>query len=319
MSLGGGELGVCHRKWRKLERQPGAAGWIIGCVHGSTVSLGHLPDDRQSEPRPGSRPGTGRAIETVEHAGKILRGDPRTVVADLQNTPADTHLDWIARRAGGPGRRSGRVPFAGVVEQVGDRPLQARGRDAHQAGLRVEHERRRVPTHPVQARTLDRPGDSEVEAHVLDLDLVDLGLGQVDKITHQHGQLAQLRPRCRHHTSALARGQPLTHRERIEVRLHARQGRAELVRGVGDELALGQARALERGQHRVEALRKSSELILLAGVDAMGEILRACHPFGGAGQPAHGHERRARDEQPQRGGERDTAEAHEREHELAGG
>ena len=87
-------------------------------------------------------------------------------------------------------------------------------------------------------------------------------------------------------------GSSLADRERVEVRLRARQRRAQLVRGVGDELALGQARALERGEHRVEAPRQSPELILLAGLDAVAEILRARHPFGGARQAPHGHERR---------------------------
>ena len=80
------------------------------------------------------------------------------------------------------------------------------------------------------------------------------------------------------------------------------------------ELALGQPRALERGQHRVEARRQPPELVLLAGVDAVAEVLRARDAFGGTRQPPHGHQRRARDEQPERGRQRDPAEAHEREH-----
>ena len=168
----------------------------------------------------------------------------------------------------------------------------------------------------MQAGSLDRPGGGQVEAHVLDLDLVDLGLGQVDQIADQHGQLAQLRLRSGQDASALARGQLLADRERVEVGLRARQRRAQLVRGVGDELALRQARALKRGQHRVEAPGQPPELVLLAGLDAVAEILRARHALGGARQAPYGHERRARDEQPERGRERDPAQAHERQHQL---
>ena len=150
-----------------------------------------------------------------------------------------------------------------------------------------------MPTRPVQTGTLDRPGSCQIQAHVLHLDLLDLGLGQVDQIADQHRQLPQLRLRDGQDASAFAGGQLLAHRERVEVRLRARQRRAQLVRGVGDELALREARALQRGQHRVEAPGQPPELILLAGLDAVAEILRARHAFGGTRQAPYGHQRRA--------------------------
>ncbi len=87
------------------------------------------------------------------------------------------------------------------------------------------------------------------------------------------------------------------------------------MRRVGDELALRQARALERREHRVEAAREATEVVLAGRVDPVREILRARHAFGRAAQLADGDERDARDEQPEDGGERDAAEADEREHE----
>src|SRR3712207_7500883 len=45
---------------------------------------------------------------------------------------------------------------------------------------------------------------------------------------------------------------PYTTLFRSDVRPHAGERRAQPVRGVGDELALRVARALQRGQHRVE-------------------------------------------------------------------
>ena len=119
-----------------------------------------------------------------------------------------------------------------------------------------------------------------------------LCLRQVDQIADQHRQLPQLRLRGGQDASALACGQLLADRKRVEVGLHARQRRAQLVRGVGNQLALREARALERGQHRVEAPGQTPELILLAGPDAVAEILRARHALGGARQAPYGHKRR---------------------------
>ena len=139
---------------------------------------------------------------------------------------------------------------------------------------------------------VERAGSRKVQAHVLHLDLLDLRLGQIDQIADQHRQLPQLRLSGGQDPRTLARGQLLAHRQRVEVGLHARQRRAQLVRGVGDELALCEARALERGEHRVEAPRQSPELVLLAGLDAVAEVLRARHAFGGARQAAHRDQRR---------------------------
>ncbi len=164
------------------------------------------------------------------------------------------------------------------------------GAAAHQARLGVERE---AAARGVQSRPLERAGGGEVEANVLDLDLLDLGLGEVDEVADEHGQLAQLCLCGGDDACALMRGQLLAERERVEVGLHAGQRCAQLVRGVGDELALSQARALERGQHRVEARREPSQLVLLVRLDAMAEVLCAGHAFGGAGQPADGHQRRA--------------------------
>jgi hypothetical protein len=76
------------------------------------------------------------------------------------------------------------------------------------------------------------------------------------------------------------------------------------------------ARALEGGEHRVEAGGQPPELILLTGLDAMAEVLCARDAFGGAHQAAHGYERSPGDEQSERGRQRDPAEAHERQHQL---
>ena len=133
---------------------------------------------------------------------------------------------------------SGRGPLDGVVEQVRDRAVEPCRRGSYQGRLGVEHE---VAVGGVQSRPLDGRGGGEVEAHVLELELLDLVLGEVDEIGHEHSQLPQLRLGGGQNARPLLVGQALAERERVEVGLHARQRRPQLVRGVGDELALGQA------------------------------------------------------------------------------
>src|SRR6478735_4447187 len=88
------------------------------------------------------------------------------------------------------------------------------------------------------------------------------------------------------------------------------------MRRVGDELALRMPRLLARREHRVEARRAPAQLIPSAPLDAMSEVLRAGDTRGGAGQPPNRHERCPRDEQAQRGGEADAAQADGSEDEL---
>src|SRR6202020_682620 len=69
--------------------------------------------------------------------------------------------------------------------------------------------------------------------------------------------------------------------EQLDVRAQTRDGRAQLVRGVGDELALRvygvverSHRALERIEHRVEAAREPPDLIRADRLDSPAEVLR---------------------------------------------
>ncbi len=115
---------------------------------------------------------------------------------------------------------------------------------------------------------------------------------------------------------AIALGQRGCRGERVEVGANACEWRAQLVRGVGDESSLGEARPLERGEHRVEAVGEPSQLSILGDLDAMAEVLRAGDVFGGAGEPPDRAQSGARDEQAKRGGQRDSACADEDQHEA---
>ena len=233
------------------------ASGIVGGVHGATVGLGDLPDDRQPEPRAG-QPARARARD---RSGRTRAEDPPRRSPDRGRAPrarpcAHAHLDR-------PAGRARMAPLAGVVEQVRDRAVKPRRRGAHEAGLGVEDEAAVVGRAAAHARSRRRRPDPGARPRPRPSRRRSLR-DRPDR--HQHGQLAQLRPaRRRAPARAHALGSRIADRERVEVGLHAGQRRAQLVRGVGDELALGQARALERREHRVEAGRQPPELVLLAG------------------------------------------------------
>ena len=98
-------------------------------------------------------------------------------------------------------------------------------------------------------------------------------------------------------------------REHLDVRAQARERGAELVRGVGDELALRVERALERVQHLVEAAGERRELVVAGGLDPPAEVAGRRHLLGRAPQALDRGHSRPRDEPAEHAGERDPAEA----------
>ncbi len=95
------------------------------------------------------------------------------------------------------------------------------------------------------------------------------------------------------------------------------------MRGVGDELALGvhrgverTHRALQRVEHRVEALRETSDLVFPGGLDPVGEIPRAGDVLGGLGQALDRRHRRAGDESSEQCGQRDPADVEQHEYQA---
>ncbi len=92
-------------------------------------------------------------------------------------------------------------------------------------------------------------------------------------------------------------------------------GRAQLVRGVGDELALGVHGGVERGhrdlervEHRVEADRQAPDLVIARRRDASGQVLGLGDVLGRAGQAPDGLHGGAGHELSEQRGEQDPAE-----------
>ena len=81
------------------------------------------------------------------------------------------------------------------------------------------------------------------------------------------------------------------------------------MRGVGDQPSLRRLGALERGHHLVEAAGQTAELVVATHLDPVGEVVSPRHLLGRVRDLAGRRERRARDDRPERRGERDPARA----------
>ena len=148
-----------------------------------------------------------------------------------------------------------------------------------------------------------------------------VGAGQQEQIGHEPPHPARGTQRRVGHLPLLARELGL---EQLEVGEDARQGGAQLVRGVRDELALtGQrtlglaARGVECPQHVLERARQVGDLVVglrLRQLD--GRVTRPGDVAGRAGEPGDRRHRPAGEGQAGEEGERGTAEDAERKEQV---
>ena len=101
----------------------------------------------------------------------------------------------------------------------------------------------------------------------------------------------------------------------LDVGAQAGDRRAQLVRGVGDELALGAhrlvqrlARGLEAVEHRVEAGGELAHLVVGVDVEALGEVLGLADLLGDVGHLGQRRQHAAGGHAAEDRGERDAAE-----------
>ncbi len=257
-------------------------------------------------PPPAPRPAGGvGAEEPLEHLGRDVRRDAGSVVADLEAglTRVDAHRD-LDRRAGG------RVPHR-VREEVGDDLPQPRLRPAHDRGLDPadEADERDAPLRFARPGVGDGVGRQhrEVDVGVLVLRLlVEPGEHQQVLDEGAHPVRLGLDPLHRGADRLGVAHRPLP--VQLGVAAHGRQRGAQLVRGVGDELAHpvlaglpDREGRLDLGEHDVEAVGERGDLVVgLAFRDALGQVaLRRspprCPRCGAAGgRPAAPRSARAR-------------------------
>ncbi len=257
------------------------------------MRLGDLADDREPEPGAGHAPRGSGSVEAVEHVRQVLLVDPGTVVAHRHLAVANGDLDLAA----------GRAPLGRVVEQVRDRALDRR-RDA--VDDRLPKVGREGDARPVPACALDGVRGEEVEPHLLRLRRLPLAARELDQLGDEGRHLVQLLDDVSEQPLTLARRQRALARQHLDVRSQARERRPQLVRRVGDELALRAGRLLERAEHRVEARREPAELVVAGGLDALGQVAGGRDGLRRGRQPPHRGERGARDEKAERRGKRDA-------------
>ena len=172
---------------------------------------------------------------------------PGPVVADRQLAAAQRHLDHPARAGSTwPRCRAGWRPPARARRDAARRPLVELGAERTSGAWRRARSTRRLA--------------HEVEPHVLGLGALGGRRGRARpgrrraRVSSSSccGHVA--RARC----SRSAGRHRVVAREHLDVRAQARERRAQLVRGVGDELALRPRRVLERLEHRVERRRRAA-------------------------------------------------------------
>ena len=153
---------------------------------------------------------------------------------------------------------------------------------------------------------LDERAHDLVDAHVVD-DVARLRAArELDDVADERGQLVELRDDVGAQALALGLGQPVGVLEHLDVGAQAGDRRAQLVAGVGHEVALRLDRALERVERRVEAAREAGELVLALDLEPLREVGVGRQRLGAAGEARDRRERGARDDAAEHGRHEDA-------------
>ena len=134
------------------------------------------------------------------------------------------------------------------------------------------------------ARAHDRLGHELVEAHVLGRGRRLAVAGQRDEVADEVAQLLGLLDDVVEQCAPVG----LAHRrgvaQHLDVGAHRGHRGAQLVRGVGHQLALLGLRGLQAREHRVEARRHPPDLVVPVGLDAPAEVAGGLDVLGRVGQ-----------------------------------
>ena len=204
-----------------------------------------------------------------------------------------------------------------VVEQVVDRAGQTLGNAVDDDGLE-----RALEPHigEVAARARERVGDDAIEPDVLGRGDRKVAAGKLDHVSDQRAQLLALLEHVREQPVPVSLRKRVAGHQHLDVRAQARDRCAELVGGVGHELALGLHRLVERGSgalqsldHRVEARGKLPDLIVGVVLDAAGQVLGVGDVLRGLGHLGERRQHALGRQPPETGGERDPARAQQQQ------
>ena len=225
---------------------------------------------------------------------EVLLVEAGAVVSHGEHAAGEVHLH----------RRPWRAPLRRVPQQVGHGARDPLRLAAHKCLLEIGLEADVVAGPPLGA--LHELLHHLVEAHIV-LRLTALGAPrQLHHVRHQRRQLVQLAHDVGPHPLALLRRQALLVLHRLDVRPQAGDRRAQLVAGVGHQVALGLHGALERVQGGVEAAREPGQLVVAHHLHPLRRVEVARQLLGPAGEARYRHQRRARHERAQADAERDA-------------
>ena len=145
----------------------------------AAVAVDHLAHDGQAEARAGHRPRLLGAVEALEDVRPVGLGDARALVVDGEHPVGQPHEDGALRRA----------PLGGVVEQVGDRPLEAAGVADDPPRVEVD-----VEGHALRATAYarHRPLDDVGEVHLGDHPGRGLVARELDEVADERAELLDL-------------------------------------------------------------------------------------------------------------------------------
>ena len=255
-------------------------------------------------PEPGLAARLGAAVEAVEDVRQILGGDPGPWSRTVEPPAVQAHLHGLARWA----------VLDRVVDQVADGSLQARGHAGDERRLELQSSsgvagvRRRARSATSLTSTSRRTSSASARGSSPRARSIRSFISSVSSSICSTTSPSSRRLLLRVHLRSLLL-------QDLDVRAQAGDGRAQLVRGVGHELALrvhGRVErahgVLERVEHRVEAAGEAPELVFPGGLDAPAEILRQGDVLGGLGEALERLHRRARHEPPEQRGEGDAAD-----------
>ena len=212
------------------------------------------------------------------------------------------------RRAGPPGRSRcrGRAPGRLVVDDHLDDPAgggvvgrvveQVVDRAGEPLGTPVDDHRLERALEPdvgeVAARARQAIGDDAIEPDVLGRGDRKVAAGKLDHVADQRAELLALLEDVGEQPVAVVLGERVAGEQHLDVRAQARDRSAQLVRGVGNELALGPDGLVERGagalqslDHRVEARGELADLVVGVVLDPARQVLGVGDVLGGLRRP----------------------------------
>ena len=249
---------------RQVEREGGEA-FVRGDRDPPPHALRQLACDRQAEPR---------AIAGFRRV-EALEDPPLDALRDARPFIGDGQLDAAVDGVGGHGHLGALGGVReGIVEQdTGDltHPLRV-GAGDHRAARAAQLEPRAVLVGARPELERDVAGEGvEVDGVGLDDDRPGVELGEVEQVGGELGQPLDLLAHRVHELGPLLGARVLV-LEQLDEAAEAEDRRAQLVRGVGDELFAGSVELGQAALHFVEGAGELAELARGVDRDAAAEV-----------------------------------------------